>query len=151
MSFITPGSAPLPLKCSNKKTEYGLDAGMGPHGLYLRKVASHQHHPKGKTLSTATSMASPRSKALSWESEAHLRTGHYGSLRVLPALPTPETWGAAAAAAKSRQSCPTLLDPMDCSLPDSSVHGISQARVLEWGAIAFSRDFRRPWYKNLHL
>ena len=36
------------------------------------------------------------------------------------------------------QSCPTLLDPMDCSLPGSSVHGIFQARVLEWGAIAFS-------------
>ena len=37
------------------------------------------------------------------------------------------------------QSCPTLGDPMDCSLPGSSVHGIFQARVLEWGAIAFSR------------
>ena len=36
------------------------------------------------------------------------------------------------------QSCPTLCNPMDCSLPGSSVHGISQARVLEWGAIAFS-------------
>ena len=36
------------------------------------------------------------------------------------------------------QSYPTLYDPMDCSLPSSSVHGISQARVLEWGAIAFS-------------
>ena len=36
------------------------------------------------------------------------------------------------------QSCPTLLDPMDCSPPGSSVHGIFQARVLEWGAIAFS-------------
>ena len=34
------------------------------------------------------------------------------------------------------QSCPTLSDPMDCSLPGSSVHGIFQARVLEWGAIA---------------
>ena len=43
-----------------------------------------------------------------------------------------------AAAAKSLQSCPTLCDPMDCSLPGSSVHGIFQARVLEWGAIAFS-------------
>ena len=42
------------------------------------------------------------------------------------------------AAAKSLQSCPTLSDPMDCSLPGSSVHGISQARVLEWGAIALS-------------
>ena len=36
------------------------------------------------------------------------------------------------------QSCPTLSDPMDCSLPGSSVHGSFQARVLEWGAIAFS-------------
>ena len=36
------------------------------------------------------------------------------------------------------QSCPTLCDPMGCSLPGSSIHGIFQARVLEWGAIAFS-------------
>ena len=36
------------------------------------------------------------------------------------------------------QSCPTLSDPTDCSLPGSSVHGIFQARGLEWGAIAFS-------------
>ena len=36
------------------------------------------------------------------------------------------------------QSCPTLRDPMDCSLPGSSIHGIFQARVLEWGAIALS-------------
>ena len=36
------------------------------------------------------------------------------------------------------QSCLTLSDPMDCSLPGSSVHGIFQARILEWGAIAFS-------------
>ena len=40
------------------------------------------------------------------------------------------------------QSCPTLSDPMDYSLPGSSVHGIFQARVLEWGAIALSdRDY----------
>ena len=37
------------------------------------------------------------------------------------------------------QSCPTLQDPMDSSLPGSSVPGICQARVLEWGAIAFSK------------
>ena len=36
------------------------------------------------------------------------------------------------------QSCPTLSDPMDCSLPGSSIHGIFQARVQEWDAIAFS-------------
>ena len=43
-----------------------------------------------------------------------------------------------AAAAKSLQSCPTLCDPMDCSLPGFSVHGILQARTLEWVAISFS-------------
>ena len=36
------------------------------------------------------------------------------------------------------QSCPTLCDPMDCSPPGSSVHGIFQARILEWVAISFS-------------
>ena len=46
----------------------------------------------------------------------------------------------AAAAAKLLQSCPTLCNPMDCSLPGSSVHGIFQARVLEWVPIAFSEE-----------
>ena len=46
--------------------------------------------------------------------------------------------GMTAAAAKLLQLCPTLRDPMDCSLPGSSVHGIFQARVLEWSVIAFS-------------
>ena len=45
---------------------------------------------------------------------------------------------AATAAGKSLQSCLTLCNPMDCSLPGSSAHGIFQARVLEWVAIAFS-------------
>ena len=44
----------------------------------------------------------------------------------------------AVAAAKSLQSCPTLCDPMDCSLPGFSVHGILQTRTLEWVAISFS-------------
>ena len=39
---------------------------------------------------------------------------------------------------EAAQSCPTLCDPMDCSLPGSSVHGVFQAKVLEWVAIAFS-------------
>ena len=42
------------------------------------------------------------------------------------------------------QSCPTLLNPMDCSPPSSSVHGIFQARVLEWVAISLSRGSSRP-------
>ena len=48
------------------------------------------------------------------------------------------TQTAAAAAAKSLQSCPTLCDPIDGSPPDSSVPGILQARILEWVAISFS-------------
>ena len=42
------------------------------------------------------------------------------------------------------QPCPTLCDPMDCSLPGASVHGISQARILEWVAVSFSRGSSRP-------
>ena len=44
------------------------------------------------------------------------------------------------------QSCLTLSDPMDCSLPGSSIHGIFQARVLEWGAIAFSTILLPDYY-----
>ena len=55
------------------------------------------------------------------------------------------------------QPCPTLSDPMDCSLPGSSVHGNFQARVLEWGAIAFSGKttykalYDLPVYSNVSL
>ena len=42
------------------------------------------------------------------------------------------------------QSCPTLCDPMDCSPEGSSVHGVLQARILEWVAISFSRGSSRP-------
>ena len=45
---------------------------------------------------------------------------------------------------KLSQSCPTLCDPVDCSPPGSSVHGILQARILEWVAISFSRDLPDP-------
>ena len=60
------------------------------------------------------------------------------------------TWKsiAAAAAAKWLQSCPTLCDPIDGSPPGSPVPGIFQARVLEWGAIAFSVEIS---YVDLNL
>ena len=48
------------------------------------------------------------------------------------------------------QSCLTLRDPMDCSLPGSSVHGIFQARGLEWGAIAFSVISYYSYIKHYH-
>ena len=47
------------------------------------------------------------------------------------------------------QLCPTLSDSMDCTLPGSSVHGIFQARVLEWGAIAFSVVL--VWNKRVYI
>ena len=50
------------------------------------------------------------------------------------------TWFVAAAAAKSLQSCLTLCDPIDGSLPGSPIPGILQARTLEWAAISFSSD-----------
>ena len=51
------------------------------------------------------------------------------------------------------QSCPTFGDPMDCSLPDFSFHGIFQARVLEWGAISLSRgsSWPRDWTQVSHI
>ena len=50
------------------------------------------------------------------------------------------------------QSCPTLCDPVDCSLPGFSVHGILQARILEWVAISFSRrsSWSRDWTRDSH-
>ena len=50
------------------------------------------------------------------------------------------------------QSCLTLCDPMDCSLPGSSIYGIFQARVLEWGAIAFSwAGEERPFINQTYI
>ena len=61
-----------------------------------------------------------------------------------PSLITVALLSKAAVAAKSLQLCPTLCDPRDGSPPGSSIHGIFQARVLEWGAIAFfSRSQKR--------
>ena len=54
---------------------------------------------------------------------------------------------------KVTQSCPTLCDPMDCSLPASSVHGILQARILGWVTVPFSRESSQPrdWTQVSHI
>ena len=59
----------------------------------------------------------------------------------LPSVPHLPSTGVGGLVAKS---CPTLCDPMDCSLPGSSVHGIFQARIMKWLAISFSRGSSRP-------
>ena len=46
------------------------------------------------------------------------------------------------------QSCLTLCDPLDCSVPDSTVHRIFQAKILEWVAISFSKDLPNPGIKS---
>ena len=56
----------------------------------------------------------------------------------------PELVTAVESESEVAQSSPTLCDPIDCSLPGSSVHGIFQAIVLEWIAISFSRDLPNP-------
>ena len=70
--------------------------------------------------------------------------GENGYMYIYGWIPCLFTWNCHnigyAAAAKLLQSCPTLSDPMDCSPPGSSIHGIFQARVLEWGATAFSEQ-----------
>ena len=62
-------------------------------------------------------------------------------------LPLPSPMHESENESEVAQSCPTLSDPMDCSLPGSSAHGIFQARVLEWGAIAFP-VIRHGYLKN---
>ena len=64
------------------------------------------------------------------------RQEHWSGLPFPSPMHESEKWSEVA------QSCPTLSDPKDCSLSGSSVHGIFQARVLEWGAIAFSEWLR---------
>ena len=55
---------------------------------------------------------------------------------------------AAAAAAKSLQSCPTLCDPIDGSPPGSPMPGILQARTLEWVAIVYTHIYGKIWYNS---
>ena len=76
-----------------------------------------------------------------------------GSQRVGHDSATELNWTDVVCAHTRVQLCPALCDPMDCSLPGSSVHGIFQARILEWAAISFSRGSSQPrdrtWVSHL--
>ena len=89
----------------------------------------------------------PKSQMLTPYTHQSPKILQQGTKSLTPQMPT------AAAAAKSLQSCLTLCDPMDCSPPGSSLHGIFQARILEWSAIAFSvkclkRELLRLWSES---
>ena len=88
----------------------------------------------------------------------HSLTDHaFVNVSLLRACPVPGLWHMGSTSLKTKesesesevaQSCPTLSDPMDCSLPGSSIHGIFQARVLQWGAIAVSKWYTEPLYTH---
>ena len=96
--------------------------------------------PLEKEMATQSSM-------LAWEIPWTEEPGRLQSMRVIRVrydLVTKQQHILPEWLSEVAQSCPTLCDPMDCSPPGSSVHGILQARVLEWGAIAFSRGSSQP-------
>ena len=97
------------------ESSYGVDAAAAVASVMSNPVQPHRQQP--------TSLLCP------WDSPGkNTGVGCYSLLQCMRVKSESEV----------TQSCPTLRDPMDCSLPGSSVHGIFQARVLEWGAIAFS-------------
>ena len=114
--------------------------------IYLPHAYPSSQHPL-RSLDFHPHQAVTRSSSL-WQ--CHLRP--LRSLDFQPLLPPPPPWHsnrgplslptAAAAAAKSLQSCPTLCNPVDGSPPGSPVPGILQARTLEWGAISFSNTWK---------
>ena len=102
----------------------------------------HCMHPSSPTPATASSV-DPFFSCKSECSETIPHPSPTSRERVLPAD--------GSAPAKWLQSCPTLCDPMDCSPPGSSIHGILQASVLEWGAMPSSRGVSLTQGCNLCL
>ena len=99
------------------------------------------------TLWTLAPTSHARKNISSWLREAQ-GPPRLDSRWAYPALQVTEASAGVWCSDKSEvaQSCWTLCDPMDCSLPGSAIHGIFQARALEWGAISFSR--RCSWPRN---
>ena len=119
-----------------------LTQGLNQGFLYCRQILYHLNHNLSSTKVGFTSLLLQKSMKIQ---ETILLTQSIGGILSI----TQDFCGkatlfwmlpAAAAAAKSLQSCPTLCDPIHISLPGSSVPGILQARVLEWVAISFSRE-----------
>ena len=113
------------------------------HGLYNEAWASLV----AQMVKHLPAMQETRVQSLGWEDPLKKEMATHSSILAWRIPRTEEPGGlcfAAATAAKLLQSCPTLCDPMDCSLPGFSVHEIFQAKVLEWVAISFSRGSSQP-------
>ena len=116
-----------------------------PHPLQLEKVWVQQRRPstaKNKLIKLFCK------KNLRFQRNFAFAAGGYEKTFQVPSLRAIffHQWTSEVA-----QSCPTLCDPMDCSLPGSSIHGILQARVLEWVAIFFSNFLLHPgtfWWQH---
>ena len=110
-------------------------------------------------------MGNLKSREKKWHSQSHRTQTSRPQPRVLMSLnsvfletvgfspPRMEIYPEGKVKVKVAQLCPTLCDPIDCSLPGSSVHGILQARILEWVAISFSRGSSqsRDWTQVSHI
>ena len=121
--FLTQGSNPSLLhRQVDSLSLWHLES---PFSIICYAMLSHFSHVRlCATPQTAAQQAPP--------SLGFSRQEHWSGLPFPSPMHESEKWKWVA------QLCPTLSDPMDCSLPGSSIHGILQARVLEWGAIVFS-------------
>ena len=126
-SSVVPDSSrphgPQPTRLLRPWDFPGKSTGVGCHRLLPL------HYP-GSIPGQGIKMWGPCSQLPLWDHQQQ------SALRQITYLPSKRS--------EVAQSCSTLGDPMDCSLPGSSVHGIFQARVLEWVAISFSRGSSRP-------
>ena len=127
-----------------------------PRAPRCRNKRREEFQPLSGFLLSLGLEVAPVSASQSWATSLHLCSfmGDLGLIRIPvwtpPSVPTwsvphsPALPGDPIVHAKSLQSCPTLCDPTDCSPPGSSVHGILQARILEWVAMPSSRGSSRP-------
>ena len=112
------------------------------HSAFFTVQLSHPYMTTGKTIASTRSTFAGKVMSLLLNMLSRLVITFLPRskrLNFMAAVTICSDFAAAAAAAKSLQSCPTLCDPMTCSPPGFSVHGILQARTLEWVAISFSK------------
>ena len=136
MDWSPPGSS-VHRDSPGKNTGEGSNPGL----MYCRRICYHLNHQGSPRI--LKWVAYPFSRWSSWPRNwtrlSYIAGGFFTSWATREAHYTYYSSHQVCVCAKSLQSCLTLSDPMDCSQPGSSVHGILQARILEWVAMASSR------------